>query len=107
MTSPIKPLGGKRLTKDDIEKLRQSLPKRMDITPEGVTTSCEDSEEAIAPILEDKAPQVEVPLSAEEIRAFQVSRGSLLRTLWVRVWSSTENTVIISGSTAGMVLREI
>ncbi len=80
MTSPIKPLGGKRLTKDDIEKLRQSLPKRMDITPEGVTTSCEDSEEAIAPILEDKAPQVEVPLSAEEIRAFQVYASMLRET---------------------------
>ncbi len=79
MTSPIKPLGNKRLTKEDIERLRKTLPKRMDITSEGVKTEpAAESAEAIAPILEEEAPKVEVPLSAEEIRAFQVY-ASMLR----------------------------
>lgn len=81
MTRPIKPLGNKRLTKEDIERLRKTLPKRMDITSEGVTTTEDEEEmEDIAPILEQEAPKVEVPLSAEEIRAFQVYAKMLRET---------------------------
>ncbi|MBR3141775.1 MAG: 16S rRNA (guanine(527)-N(7))-methyltransferase RsmG [Clostridiales bacterium] len=62
----------KPLTKDDIRRLKESLPKKVEIGVEG-TKVTEHGEEPsdVAPILESHSGEISVPLSAEEIRAFQ------------------------------------
>ena len=63
----------KPLTKDDIKRLRESLPKRVEINSEGTKVTEKDEEVTdVAPILESHSDEISVPLSAEEIRAFQV-----------------------------------
>ena len=64
----------KPLTKDDIKRLRESLPKKVEISTEGtkVTKQGEDEVTDVAPILESGSEEISVPLSAEEIRAFQI-----------------------------------
>ncbi len=77
----------KPITKADIKRLRDSLPKRVDIVSEGTkVTKTEDAApsapaetgEGVAPVLEEHLPEICVPLSAEEIHSFQVY-ASLLR----------------------------
>lgn len=76
----------KPITKADIKRLRDSLPKRVDIGSEGtkVTKKDEvkpepaDNAEGVAPVLEEHLPEICVPLSAEEIRSFQIY-ASMLR----------------------------
>ena len=77
----------KPITKADIKRLRDSLPKRVDISTEGTKViqkdevkSAEpiDNGEGVAPVLEEHLPEICVPLSAEEIRSFQVY-ASMLR----------------------------
>jgi len=60
----------KRLTKEDIKKLRESLPKRTDIGEVKNITE-EPTGEYIAPILESTAPEICVPMPAESITAFK------------------------------------
>ena len=63
----------KPLTKDDINRLRESLPKKVEINSEGPKVTEKDEEVTdVAPILESHSDEISVPLSAEEIRAFQV-----------------------------------
>ena len=63
----------KPLTKDDIKRLRESLPKKVEINSEGTKVTEKDEEVTdVAPILESHSDEISVPLSAEEIRAFQV-----------------------------------
>lgn len=63
----------KPLTKDDIKRLRESLPKKVEINSEGTKITEHDEEPAdVAPILESHSEEISVPLSAEEIRSFQV-----------------------------------
>ena len=63
----------KPLTKDDIKRLRKSLPKKVEINIEGTKITEHDEEPAdVAPILESRSGEISVPLSAEEIRAFQI-----------------------------------
>ena len=63
----------KPLTKDDIKRLRESLPKKVEISSEGTKITNKDEEiEEVAPILESHSNEISVPLSAEEIRSFQV-----------------------------------
>lgn len=78
----------KPITKADIKRLRDSLPKRVDIGSEGTKVTPkneegpkpENAEDAsgVAPVLEEHLPEICVPLSAEEIRSFQVY-ASMLR----------------------------
>ena len=70
----------KPITKDDIARLRMTLPKVMDLRKEEPDRSddAEDDAMGIVPILEDSCTKIEVPLSAEEIRAFQIY-ASMLR----------------------------
>ena len=77
----------KPITKADIKRLRDSLPKRVDIGSEGTkVTKKEDAApsapaetgEGVAPVLEEHLPEICVPLSAEEIHSFQVY-ASMLR----------------------------
>lgn len=79
-----KPFNNKRITKEDIERFRQNLPKKVVIGADGKTEVTPKDEPAseepaeIAPILESSAPEISVPLSAEEIRSFQIY-ASMLR----------------------------
>ena len=68
----------KPLTKEDIKRLRESLPKKVEINSEG-TKITEQGEEAadVAPILESHSDEISVPLSAEEIHAFQIYASML------------------------------
>ena len=75
----------KPITKADIKRLRDSLPKRVDISSEGTKVTEKvtvpepaDNGEGVAPVLEECSPEICVPLSAEEIRSFQVY-ASMLR----------------------------
>ena len=70
----------KPITKDDIARLRMTLPKVMDLRKEEPDRpdDAEDNAMGIVPILEDSCTKIEVPLSAEEIRAFQIY-ASMLR----------------------------
>ena len=77
----------KPITKADIKRLRDSLPKRVDINSEGTKVIQKDevkpaepadNGEGVAPVLEEHLPEICVPLSAEEIRSFQVY-ASMLR----------------------------
>ena len=76
----------KPITKADIKRLRDSLPKRVDIGSEGtkitqkeeVKAEPSDNAEGVAPVLEEHLPEICVPLSAEEIRSFQIY-ASMLR----------------------------
>ena len=77
----------KPITKADIKRLRDSLPKRVDIGSEGTkVTKKEDAApsapaetgEGVAPVLEEHLPEICVPLSAEEIHSFQIY-ASMLR----------------------------
>ena len=76
----------KPITKADIKRLRDSLPKRVDIGNEGtkvtpkdeVPAAPSDNAEGVAPVLEEHSAEICVPLSAEEIRSFQVY-ASMLR----------------------------
>lgn len=75
----------KPITKADIKRLRDSLPKRVDINSEGTKVTEKVSEpavetagEGVAPVLEECSPEICVPLSAEEIRSFQIY-ASMLR----------------------------
>ena len=68
----------KPLTKDDIKRLKESLPKKVEINPEGTkVTQKEEEITDISPILETRSDEISVPLSAEEIRAFQVYASML------------------------------
>ena len=69
---------GKPLTKEDIKRLRESLPKKVEISSEG-TKITEKGEEItdVAPILESHSDEISVPLSAEEIRSFQIYASML------------------------------
>ena len=68
----------KPLTKDDIKRLRESLPKKVEINSEGTKITEHGEEPAdVAPILESHSEEISVPLSAEEIRAFQVYASML------------------------------
>ena len=63
----------KPLTKDDIKRLRETLPKKVEISSEGTKVTKHDEEVTdVAPILESGSEEISVPLSAEEIRAFQI-----------------------------------
>ena len=63
----------KPLTKDDIKRLRETLPKKVEISSEGTKVTEHDEEVTdVAPILESGSEEISVPLSAEEIRAFQI-----------------------------------
>ena len=74
-----KPFKRKPLTKADIERIRKTLPKRVEIKADGQTEVTEKEEPMeVAPILESQAPEISVPLSAEEIRSFQIY-ASMLR----------------------------
>ncbi len=74
-----KPFKRKPLTKADIERLRKTLPKRVEIKADGQTEVTEKEEPVeVAPILVSQAPEISVPLSAEEIRSFQIY-ASMLR----------------------------
>ena len=75
----------KPITKADIKRLRDSLPKRVDIGSEGTKVTEKTAEpepaaagEGVAPVLEEHLPEICVPLSAEEIRSFQIY-ASMLR----------------------------
>lgn len=69
---------GKPLTKDDIRRLRESLPKRVEISSGGTKiTEKVDEVSDVAPILESHSDEISVPLSAEEIRAFQIYASML------------------------------
>ena len=68
----------KPLTKEDIEILRKTLPKKVEIDSEGTKVTERDEEVTdVAPILESHSDEISVPLSAEEIRAFQVYASML------------------------------
>ncbi|MCR5328066.1 MAG: 16S rRNA (guanine(527)-N(7))-methyltransferase RsmG [Saccharofermentans sp.] len=68
----------KPLTKKDIERLRKTLPKKVEIDSEGTKVTERDEEVTdVAPILESHSDEISVPLSAEEIRAFQVYASML------------------------------
>lgn len=68
----------KPLTKEDIERLRKTLPKKVEIDSEGTKVTERDEEVTdVAPILESHSDEISVPLSAEEIRAFQVYASML------------------------------
>ena len=69
----------KPLTKDDIKRLRESLPKKVEIDSEGTKVIKQGEEESadVAPILESHAEEISVPLSAEEIHAFQIYASML------------------------------
>ena len=68
----------KPLTKEDIERLRKSLPKKVEIDSEGTKITEHDEEVTdVAPILESHSDEISVPLSAEEIRAFQIYASML------------------------------
>lgn len=76
----------KPITKADIKRLRNSLPKRVDIGNEGTKVTPKDetpaapagNAEGVAPVLEEHSSEICVPLSAEEIRSFQLY-ASMLR----------------------------
>ena len=69
----------KPLTKDDIKRLRESLPKKVEIDTEGtkITKQGEEENADVAPILESHSEEISVPLSAEEIHAFQIYAAML------------------------------
>ena len=68
----------KPLTKEDIKHLRKTLPKKVEIDSEGTKITKHDEEVTdVAPILESHSDEISVPLSAEEIRAFQVYASML------------------------------
>ena len=68
----------KPLTKEDIERLRKTLPKKVEIDSEGTKVTERDEEVTdVAPILESHSDEISVPLSAEEIRAFQIYASML------------------------------
>ena len=68
----------KPLTKADIKRLKESLPKKVEISSEGTKVTEHDEEVVdVAPILESHKDEISVPLSAEEIRAFQVYASML------------------------------
>lgn len=68
----------KPLTKDDIKRLRESLPKKVEISSEGTRITEHDEEPVdLAPILESHSNEISVPLSAEEIHAFQIYASML------------------------------
>ena len=68
----------KPLTKDDIKRLRESLPKKVEIGSEGTRITEHDEEPVdMAPILERHSNEISVPLSAEEIHAFQIYASML------------------------------
>ena len=68
----------KPLTKDDIKRLRESLPKKVEISTEGTKITKQGEEVTdVAPILESHSDEISVPLSAEEIRSFQVYASML------------------------------
>ncbi len=68
----------KPLTKDDIKRLKESLPKKVEIGVEGTKVTEHDEESAdVAPILESHSGEISVPLSAEEIRSFQAYASML------------------------------
>lgn len=76
-----KPFKGRRITKADIERLKKTLPKKVEIKADGKTeVTPQDAPETneVAPVLESTAPEISVPLSAEEIRSFQIY-ASMLR----------------------------
>lgn len=68
----------KPLTKEDIKRLRESLPKKVEISSEGtkITEQNEDVTD-VAPVLESHSDEISVPLSAEEIHAFQIYASML------------------------------
>lgn len=68
MDNNDKTIHPKRLTKADIQKLKESLPKRLDIKAESKT----EEGGGITPVLETYAPEVAVPLSGEMISAFNL-----------------------------------
>ncbi len=70
---------GKPLTKDDIKRLKERLPRKVEISTEGtkITGQDDDTPAEVAPILESHADEISVPLSAEEIRAFQIYASML------------------------------
>ena len=68
----------KPLTKDDIKRIRESLPKKVEIDSEGTKITEKDEEVTdVAPILESHSDEISVPLSDEEIRAFQIYAAML------------------------------
>ena len=71
-----KPLKGRRITKADIERLKKTLPKKVEIKADGKTeVTPQDAPETneVAPVLESTAPEI-----SEEIRSFQIY-ASMLR----------------------------
>ncbi len=76
----------KPLTKDDIRRLKETLPKKVEISSEGtkITEKTDEDDAAkaetasdVAPILENRSDEISVPLSAEEIRSFQIYASML------------------------------
>ena len=68
----------KPLTKAEIKRLKESLPKKVEISSEGTKITEHDEEVTdVAPILESHKDEISVPLSAEEIRAFQIYASML------------------------------
>lgn len=68
----------KPLTKEDIQRLRETLPKKVEIDSQGTKITEKDEEATdVAPILESQSEEISVPLSAEEITAFQIYASML------------------------------
>ena len=68
----------KPLTKEDIKRLKERLPKKVEISTEGTKITEKDEEVTdVAPILESHSEEISVPLSAEEIHAFQIYASML------------------------------
>ena len=68
----------KPLTKEDIKRLKERLPKKVEISTEGTKITEKDEEVTdVAPILESHSDEISVPLSAEEIHAFQIYASML------------------------------
>lgn len=68
----------KPLTKEDIKRLKERLPKKVEISTEGTKITEKDEEVTdVAPILESHSNEISVPLSAEEIHAFQIYASML------------------------------
>lgn len=67
----------KPLTKEDIKRLKERLPKKVEISTEGTKITEKEEVTDVAPILESHSDEISVPLSAEEIHAFQIYASML------------------------------
>lgn len=83
----VSPDGRVMIRKSDIKALKESLPKKAEISSSGIKTydssdissdvSSEESTEKIGDLLNEKAPLIEVPLSGEDITALKTYAAML------------------------------